>query len=310
LTVTNNTDNADGFSARVFYGVRSGGLTGPSPKTSKRVDLTWDISKNSGNANSGTGVNLGFEWPQWVEFRSDHNSGKGFDKATMNYFNNSINEWEIATTGNSQYTSGGQSLLHEAYKGTFSLFGVGGSDVIPLPVTFGYFEAIAYQQKPRVSQLKWQTLQEINNSHFEIEWSDGSNPWEQIGKVNAIGNTYDHQDYSFFHLNPTIFNQYRIKQVDWDGGTSYSDTRVLWWSDLQENITHTRLYPNPARDAFSLELIGGDIADFTLYDPLGKLLESGTFSHIRTFKGLPAGVYLIKVQIGTKIDTKKVVVSP
>ncbi|MFN4082342.1 MAG: T9SS type A sorting domain-containing protein [Bacteroidia bacterium] len=83
--------------------------------------------------------------------------------------------------------------------------------------------------------LNWSTASEINNSHFEIEYSFDNEIWQYAGKVDGASNSNTINRYNFFHQ--TLNNQkvyYKIKQVDFDGKSSYSNTIVVY--DKNEEI--------------------------------------------------------------------------
>jgi hypothetical protein len=87
VTIANNTGSSDTFSARVIDAVYNGGLTGDTVLT-PHTQVTWDITKGSGNANSGNGVDFTFQWNSNQEFGV-------MDAYALNHFNG-VN-WEIAS---------------------------------------------------------------------------------------------------------------------------------------------------------------------------------------------------------------------
>jgi hypothetical protein len=157
-----------------------------------------------------------------------------------------------------------------------------------------------------LSLLTWSTSTEINNSHFEVEWlSTSSYTWEKVGMLPSQGNSYAEQHYEFIHKQPFSFNKYRLKQVDWDGNYSYSAVRTVWF-DLTDPKPLTSLYPNPAKDKFTLVLLGTPKAQYSLYDAMGRLLEMGICQGEKSFTGLAAGVYLLRIQLGEIVETKRI----
>ena len=89
-----------------------------------------------------------------------------------------------------------------------------------LPVTFVSFSA--NRADNGAVQLTWNTTNEINNSHFEIERSIDGSDWTTLGTIaaggNAIADTYTFTDESAL----TAQTMYRILQVDRDGKSMYS----------------------------------------------------------------------------------------
>lgn len=94
-----------------------------------------------------------------------------------------------------------------------------GFTVVTLPVSFVSF--IANRTNGTV-QLLWNTANEINNSHFEVERSANGSDWVTIGNVaagtNSLADSYTYTD----EAAPTAQTQYRIRQVDLDGNYLYS----------------------------------------------------------------------------------------
>jgi hypothetical protein len=75
--------------------------------------------------------------------------------------------------------------------------------------------------------LKWSTSQEINNSHFEIEYSSNGRDWSPIGTVYAVAVNNAINNYSFTHKSNVSLASYRLKQVDKDGKFEYSSVAVV-----------------------------------------------------------------------------------
>lgn len=95
-----------------------------------------------------------------------------------------------------------------------------------LPIELGEFNAICKNQE---ALLTWNTLSEINNSHFTIERSADGENFEMIGQLTGAGtSSYPHQ-YEFQDNNPKIpYSYYRLRQTDFDGTTKISgSTKVV-----------------------------------------------------------------------------------
>lgn len=115
-----------------------------------------------------------------------------------------------------------------------------GNGVGILPVAFEYFRA--EQKQPYSIKLDWSTLQEQNNTDFIIERSIDQKTWSAIGSVKSAGNSSSRSLYSFNDNNPaTGNNSYRIRQVDVDGRTAFSEI-VRVNNQVKKNIS---VFPNP-----------------------------------------------------------------
>lgn len=76
-------------------------------------------------------------------------------------------------------------------------------------------------------QLVWTTASENNTSHFAIERNSGTH-FLAIGKVVSVGNSNRLTTYAFADVNPVQDdNWYRVKAVDVDGSSSYSNVAVV-----------------------------------------------------------------------------------
>ncbi len=96
---------------------------------------------------------------------------------------------------------------------------------VPLPVTLLNFTARAEGSK---ALLNWQTATEINNDRFEIERSNNGITFLKIGQVAGAGNSSILLSYQYYDENPLKGNNYyRLKQVDLDGKSNYSPTRLV-----------------------------------------------------------------------------------
>jgi trimeric autotransporter adhesin len=118
-----------------------------------------------------------------------------------------------------------------------------------VPVELTSFSAIVSGTK---AELSWMTTTEHNNRGFDIERRNDQAIYEQIGFVNGFGTTTEPQAYSFVDnkLNPGNYF-YRLKQIDFDGTFSYSNTvevEIVTPSTfvLEQN------YPNPFNPSTSI----------------------------------------------------------
>jgi len=98
-----------------------------------------------------------------------------------------------------------------------------GFTMVILPVNFVSFSA---HRSNGSIQLVWNTANEMNNSHFEIERSANGSDWETIGNVAAGTSSSDNYTYTD-ETAPAAETQYRIRQVDIDGNYGYSKVALV-----------------------------------------------------------------------------------
>lgn len=173
-----------------------------------------------------------------------------------------------------------------------------------LPVAFEYFKA--EQKQPFSIRLDWGTIQETNNTAFIIERSAEQKTWEVIGSMKPAGNSLTRFTYSYNDNNPLAgSNYYRIKQVDLDGRSSFSEV-VRVTNQVKKNIS---IFPNPVnttaqlysknnfRQGQMIQIIDAKGSRIKTIAALGKNSMQIDMSHL-----LP-GLYLVQlIENGTVLE--------
>ena len=124
--------------------------------------------------------------------------------------------------------------------------------------------------------LTWKTVSETNNAGFEIESlrPDGGSTgdWQVLGFVEGAGTTLDPHSYSFVsdQLAPGTI-AFRLKQLDYDGGFSYSPV-VEVTLDVPRELTLYPNYPNPFNPATTISFVVpvDGRAVLSVYNVLGR----------------------------------------
>ncbi len=117
-----------------------------------------------------------------------------------------------------------------------------------LPVTLQNFTGKAAKGE---SHLNWITSSETNNERFDIEYSVDAKLWTKIGSVKGNGSTMISHNYSFTHQTPVDGqNYYRLKQVDFDGQSVYSEVIAVLNNRLDVTIN---LFPNPGTNILNIK---------------------------------------------------------
>lgn len=113
-----------------------------------------------------------------------------------------------------------------------------------LPLEWGQVNVQACEQN---NCLSWETIQEKNTSHFELERSYNGFTWEIFDQsVMAQGYSTEKINYEFTDrnfLNGQVY--YRIKQVDLDGLFAYSDVMRVNNNNFVKGFSP---FPNPTTD--------------------------------------------------------------
>lgn len=241
--------------------------------------------------------------------------------AFRNYTN-----WESALMYNSSDPSDylhpnstGYQVMADRFYSTVSQYIVPGGT----PVELFTFNAISQDFEIK---LNWSTLSESNNLGFYIEHSFGEQEFEEIGFVDGNGTTTLQQNYDFaYQTNLSGLHKFRLRQVDSDGTTSYSNEISVTVEPPASFVLHQN-YPNPFNPAFSAN--GGtqirfDLSEeapvkITIFDMLGRSVaelaegEQTAGRHEINWNGrtetgqlAASGTYLISMRVGDQYLTKR-----
>ncbi|ADY52765.1 hypothetical protein Pedsa_2213 [Pseudopedobacter saltans DSM 12145] len=143
-------------------------------------------------------------------------------------------------------------------------------NVIPLPLNFLSFTAQLGNDFTKNVNLKWTTTNEVNTDYFSIEKNTGKD-FESIGTLKS-NNISGINQYTYTDLNRNLETAYyRIKQVDLDGKSSYSNT-----ISVKPAISYT-YYPNPAKDYIIINGLAKGKNICSLHTISGKQLRSWQF---------------------------------
>ncbi len=182
-------------------------------------------------------------------------------------------------------------------------------------------ELVSFTAEPVINgiRLNWSTTSELNNSHFEIERSADKITFEKIASVNGYGTTTVQQTYSYIDKNVKEgIYYYRLKQVDFDGTSSYS-LIIEVENAVPSSFVLAQNYPNPFNPSTSISWqtpVSG-WQSLKVYNAIGKEVaalvnefrEAGKHSveFDASSARLSSGVYFYKLQIGNFVQTKKMI---
>jgi hypothetical protein len=164
-------------------------------------------------------------------------------------------------------------------------------DSLILPLNFLSFSLRLNNSK--VENI-WQTANETNVSHFNIQRSINGRDFTTIGKVaaqNKITNEYTFSDSTPVEGLGVVY--YRIESVDFDGRKQYSTTQQINTKYQTQNIV---LYPNPAKDYLNILSIE-NIKEIKIINQLGQVLEHqtpNTKQIIINTKQFTKGLYIVQ----------------
>ncbi len=277
----NYTGTIDDFSARVEVGV--------NPTTShdlEFVNRTWNISESVAG---GTTASLTLQWDA-----SHENSS--FVRTTSNIFHYKSGAWAaetfLARAGVGPYTCSDNGIT------SFSPFIVGNNTVV-LPVKLLSFKA---QTVGKVVKLNWTTASEINNDYFDVEKSADGIFFNSISTQKGAGNSTTQNNYKSFDLTPNNgTNYYRLKQVDFNGESSYSSIIAVQFLEEKEPV----LIQN--NNSINIKNNFNNVTVY-LYDISGRLMLKTNKSTINTNK-LSKGIYTLRILSNTKEKHWKLIIN-
>lgn len=160
--------------------------------------------------------------------------------------------------------------------------------------------------------IKWSTASEVRNSGFEVERrAEGTTVWQKVGFVAGAGTSNSPKEYSYTDVNitPGLY-VYRLKQIDNDGGFTYSSI-VEINVGVSGKVLELTNYPNPfnsttqilfsvPEDGYALlkvyTMVGQEVT--TLFSGMTKAGHyiPATFNASR----LASGIYLSRLEYNGK----------
>lgn len=172
-------------------------------------------------------------------------------------------------------------------------------DCTVLPIELTYFKAEAANT---AVELTWGTATEINSDHFLVERSTDGEHFATVGHVQAAGNSL--ADLHYAHVDPDPPSgvlHYRLRQVDTDGRSAYSDRATVLMGGL---VLAGPPYPNPSSSEVSMDLTVASEGNYRVQfiDLLGRPrldqrfeAHRGQQTMVWNIQALDAGPYLVRV---------------
>jgi hypothetical protein len=226
----------------------------------------------------------------------------------FHYFENELGGLTEAELGAERSTNGGASWIVRG--GTpvpasdylelggidaFSLWTLSGAT--PLPLEWISFQAQLIERN--TVDLLWQTADEESVSHFSIESSFDGQEFVRIAEVSA-----DNQHKNKYQAIDSYFIEesgyYRIKQVDYNGKFTMSETRFVEQAFNSQFSVYPTFFQSSSAVIFIDGLMPEKTYGFSITDGTGKILipkeySTGTERHKMTVENVSSGIYYLKV---------------
>jgi endonuclease I len=207
------------------------------------------------------------------------------------------------------------TLARRTYFMPSASYATGSASCFSLPV-----ELLAFEGKLNSNnraELTWTTLSERNNKGWTIERSANGFDFKEITFIDGAGDSETRREYNFFdpeELRATRY--YRLRQVDFDGKVSFSNTISI---DRTLTVLGMKVFPNPATDIVNIESLSQNLTDgdvtVTVTDILGRVViqknmavqQGQTLIDSLDISALPSATYFISLQNGSRVTTEKLI---
>ncbi len=172
---------------------------------------------------------------------------------------------------------------------------------IPLPIKLNSFHV---ETKERTAFFTWTTATEANNSYFAIERSANGKDFQTIGTVGGAGTSATEKNYQFTDAAPLRgINYYRLKQMDFDGRSEYSEIKAVKMS----SGGLVSLRPTEASEQLVITLQEAQIgnSELAIFDQLGRVIyrtniAEGSLEALVNVGNFNAGAYFVRIGTGSE----------
>ncbi len=177
----------------------------------------------------------------------------------------------------------------------------------PLPVTWAYLNGFHQDDK---NVIEWHTSSELNNHGFEVQRSITGIEFDSIGFVVGSGTSQLPQTYVFEDLFPSSgWNYYRLKQIDYDGASEYSQLIPIRVSE----VSVVAVYPNPAtQELFVSRFDNNEQVTVTLRHIISKrpyeLHQDPKQPSRFSLENVDPGIYIANITVGQKAFVEKLII--
>jgi hypothetical protein len=173
-------------------------------------------------------------------------------------------------------------LTNFSLSGATSNFLAQNTSLTILPLKWLSFTA---QKQSETVLLQWRTTSETGTKNFLVEHSTGGINWQQLGSLQAAGNSDNVHSYSYTHDAPAVgINYYRIRQMDIDGNYTYSEIRSI---TVNNNDQPFKVLGNPlVNGELRVQISQPDNQQLKLFTSDGRLIWAKQFA---------VGIYSINV---------------
>jgi hypothetical protein len=161
-------------------------------------------------------------------------------------------------------------------------------------------------------ELTWSTASETNNDYFTIEKSATGDTWEEIARVEAVGNSSSETNYTYYDEYANGLAYYRLSQTDIDGRTAVFTTVAAGCN--AENTEIVNAWDDGSELQVTVSSTSANVFDVILTDAQGKVMVNRPsqainqgFTPLRLSKsGIATGLYVVTLQNANDVLTRRV----
>ena len=174
-----------------------------------------------------------------------------------------------------------------------------------LPVELYFYNVKLENNNVRID---WSTASEVDNDYFVVERSTDAYHFEEIAVEEGAGNSDAIRYYAVTDRFPFEgISYYRLKQVDFDGKTTYFDIKIVDNKNGYTDQYGLTVYPNPIMEhrKFSIGLDGFDgntvqvkiqnMSGFLIYSSEVEISQERELIELETNIIQDSGMYVVSV---------------
>ncbi len=224
-------------------------------------------------------------------------------------YNSTTDEWDDYMPGSVTNTASNTNTVSTLPSSQLYTWWTLTDNRAPLPIELTIFQVKCDGDK---TTIHWQTATEKNNQYFEVERSIDATNFTSILKVNSQNpNSISELNYSA--VDPEPYNgkaYYRLKQVDLNGGYTYSSVVVV---DCKSGNTtlpaSVSVFPNPATDVITVDIKGlPGKKSIEVFNTLGQRMidkifidENENSKQEINLSSFANASYLIRIDVGDEL---------
>ena len=158
-------------------------------------------------------------------------------------------------------------------------------------------------------QVVWKTSEEVNASHFIVEYSLNGSHFMPLEQVTTKGHA-NGAEYSYLHRTPVKGLQYyRLVQYDLDGRANAYSIKSIQFDGLTQPV---RVTPNTAKDKIRAYIAAGEFRQVQLLDNTGRVLQTIPINNQRfaveiNIARYAAGLYYLRFAGAANTHTERII---